>query len=85
MWITQLYEGGVLPYTNNNYMINFQITKLVRVGTSLAVVIPVNILRDLKLERGDQIVFAIAESDVLCMRKITDAEKLQIKPPVIKI
>lgn len=66
-------------------MISFQVTKIVRVGTSLAVVIPVNLLRGVKWERGDQIVFAVAESDVVCMRKMTDAEKLQIKPPTIKL
>ena len=66
-------------------MINFQITKIIRVGNSLSVVIPKNILRALKLERGDQMVFAIAEGDVICMRKITDMEKLKIKPPPIQI
>lgn len=66
-------------------MINFQITKIIRVGNSRAVVLPVNLLRELKIERGDQVVFAVAEGDVICMRKITDAEKLQIKPPVIQI
>jgi len=67
-------------------MINLQITKIVRVGTSLCVVIPVNILRDLRLERGDQVAFAIAAGDVICLRKITDAEKLEIKPlPIINI
>lgn len=66
-------------------MINVQITKVIRVGNSLSVVIPVNILRELGIKRGDQIVFAIAEGDVICMRKISDAEKLKIKPPPIQI
>lgn len=59
------------------------ITKIVRVGTSFAVVVPINILRSLFIERGDQIAFSVADGDVICMRKITDAEKLQIKPPTI--
>lgn len=66
-------------------MINVQITKVIKNGNSLAVVIPINILRELGIKRGDQIVFAIAEGDVICMRKITDAEKLKIKPPPIQI
>lgn len=66
-------------------MINMQITKVIKNGTSLAVVIPVNILRALKIERGDQLVFAIAEGDIICMRKISDMEKLKIKPNSIRL
>lgn len=85
LWTKNIDAGRILQYHYHNYMINMQITKVVRVGTSLAVVIPVNILRGLFIERGDQVVFSIAAGDVLCMRKITDAEKLQIKPPVIQV
>jgi antitoxin component of MazEF toxin-antitoxin module len=85
LWITRLDVGGDTDYTYYNYMINLQTTKIVRVGTSLAVVIPINILRDLGIERGDHVAFAVAEGDVICMRKITDAEKLEIKPQIIKL
>lgn len=67
-------------------MINVQITKIVRVGTSLGVIVPINILRDLRIMRGDQVAFSVAAGDVICLRKITDAEKLEIKPlPIINI
>lgn len=64
-------------------MITFQTTKIIKNGTSLAVVIPKNILRDLNFQRGDVIVFAVAEGDVLCLRKVKEAELLQLKPKII--
>ena len=86
LWITYLTNGRVLHYNNYNYMINVQITKIVRVGTSLGVIVPINILRDLRIMRGDQVAFSVAAGDVICLRKITDAEKLEIKPlPIIDI
>lgn len=51
-----------------------------RVGTSLAVVIPVNILRALKIERGDQMAFGVYVEDVICIRKIQQEDLLKIKP-----
>ena len=81
-----LFDGGsILHYTVYTDMINLQIGKITRNGTGLAVIIPKNILRALNIERGDNIVFSVAQGDILCMRKISDAEKLQIKPPVIHI
>ena len=61
-------------------MENLQITKMMRVGTSLAIVIPVNILRALKIERGDQMAFGVYADDVICIRKIQQEELLKIKP-----
>lgn len=61
-------------------MENLIITKVMRVGTSLAVVIPVNILRALKIERGDQMAFGVYVEDVICIRKIQQEDLLKIKP-----
>lgn len=55
-----------------------------RVGSSLAIVIPVNILRALKIERGDQMTFGIYADDVICIRKIQQAELLKLKPQNIQ-
>jgi antitoxin component of MazEF toxin-antitoxin module len=66
-------------------MISVQIGRIIKNGTSLAVVIPVNILRALKIERGDQVAFAVAEGDIICMRKITDIDKFNIKPKNINL
>ena len=51
-----------------------------RVGTSLAVVIPVNILRALKIERGDQMAFGVYVEDVICIRKNSARGFIKIKP-----
>lgn len=65
-------------------MIVLQTAKVIKNGTSLAIVIPVNILRELKINRGDTLAFAVAEGDIIMLRKVTDIEKLQLKPkPII--
>lgn len=64
-------------------MQNIEFTRLIRIGDSKGVVIPIEILRDLQWERGDYIVFAVGKSDVLCARKMSDSEIKNIKPDVI--
>ena len=76
--------GWGLWYTDNTDMISLYTAKVIKNGTSLAVVIPVNILRELKIDRGDTIAFAIAEGDIIMMRKISEAEKFNLKPKQIK-
>lgn len=66
-------------------MISFQTSHVLKVGNSLGVIVPIEILRGLGIQRGDDVVFGVASGDVICIRKITDAEKLQIKLPTIKI
>ena len=65
-------------------MIEVQMTKVIKNGNSLAVVVPINILRELKIQRGDTIAFAVAEGDIIMMRRVSDAEKLQLKPKPIQ-
>ena len=57
-------------------------TKVTRVGTSLAIVIPVEILRALKIQRGDQLVFGVYDDDTLIIKKIPDRELRNFKPDV---
>ena len=54
-----------------------------RVGSSLAIVIPVNILRALKIERGDQMTFGVYADDVICIRKISAEQLRELRPPQI--
>lgn len=61
-------------------MENLQITRVMRVGSSLAIVIPVNILRALKIERGDQMTFGVYADDVICIRKIQQEDLQKLKP-----
>ena len=57
--------------------------KVIKVGSSLAVIIPKNICDALEFERGNHVAFAIYLYGNLCIRKLTDAQILQIKPPLI--
>lgn len=41
-----------------------------RVGNSLAVLLPANLLRRMKLERGDQVVIGIMGDDTLTLTKV---------------
>lgn len=45
-----------------------------RVGTSLAIVIPVEILSALKLLRGDQVIFGVYNDTTIIIKKIPDKE-----------
>lgn len=55
-------------------MEQLKITKLNRIGDSLGIIIPKNILSALKWERGDQVVFGIFNDDTVAVRKITNEE-----------
>lgn len=80
MWITFLVAGGDISYTNCYNMENLQIVRIIKVGNSLAVVIPVNILRALKIQRGDAIAFGVYENDNILIRKITQNDLARLKP-----
>lgn len=60
-----------------------RITKIIKSGTSLAVVIPKSILNALNLERGDQIIFGIIDDKTIALRKISAEELKAIRPPEI--
>ena len=79
LWITQLYGGRVLPYNDYNDMEQIRITKVIRTGTSLCVVIPKEILQALKIQRGDQVCFGIYDNNSLVIRKILSEEVQGIK------
>ncbi len=57
--------------------------KITKVGTSLGVVLPAEILRGLNLFRGDHLIFRVLENDVIAIRKITNEEMKILKPDVI--
>lgn len=48
------------------------ITKIVLTGTSLAVVVPRNVLAGLGWQRGDRVYFTFADDDQLIVRRMTD-------------
>lgn len=53
-------------------MDNLYTTKIVKVGTSRAVVIPSNILNGLRWERGDNVIFTFGYDDTLIIKKLDD-------------
>lgn len=57
--------------------------KVIKSGTALCVVIPVNILRSLNIKRGDELVFRVYENDTIVMRKIKPEEFAVLKPDQI--
>jgi len=59
------------------------LTKLTKQGTSLGVIIPVNILNALHWERGDILVFGFSGVDQIFLKRITDLELEKLKPQII--
>ena len=61
-------------------MEQIQITKVNKIGNSLGIIIPKNILTALDIQRGDQVSFGVYADDVICLRKISNADLLKLKP-----
>lgn len=80
LWITFFAAAGVVCYYNNNNMQTRIFGKIIKVGSSLAVVIPVDILNGMKIYRGDYVSFAVFADNQILLKKIS-AEKIQeLKP-----
>lgn len=83
MWITYLRGGRGIEYHYNHDMEEVRITKIIRSGSSLAVVIPKEILQATYLQRGDQIVIYPHSEGVIVVRKISNEEVLKLKSQII--
>jgi len=59
------------------------ITKLQRNGNSLSIVIPREILKAFRWERGDMLIFGFAGVEQLFIKRITDKELQELKPKEI--
>lgn len=59
-------------------------SKIIKTGTSLALVIPVPVLRGLGFARGDILVFGIYEAGSFSCRRIRHDEIRSLKPADIK-
>lgn len=57
-------------------------TKIMRTGSSDAVIIPKNILQGMKWSRGDHVVFGFGGTDQLTIRRLTDKEIKQLRPDI---
>lgn len=56
-----LHEGGDIEYYINYNMEPLKITKIIRVGDSLGIIIPKELLESTALKRGDQVFLAVRE------------------------
>lgn len=55
------------------------LAKVLRIGTSNGIVIPREILKAHKIERGDRVIFGFAGNDQIYFRKVTDGDIKKIK------
>lgn len=77
--ITKVAYPPVGDYTNSQYMEDIYTTKLIRVGNSLSVVIPRNILKANNWKKGDHIIFTFAGLECVILKRLTDADIRKIK------
>lgn len=56
------------------------LTKVIKIGDSHGVIIPVSILRAYNWQRGDILVFGFVAPEQLFLKRISDKELRQIKP-----
>lgn len=75
--------GHRLCYTNYTNMETISLSKIMRVGSSLCVVIPKPYLTALKWQRGDIVILGATQDNILKIRLVTDLEIKQIKDNVV--
>lgn len=68
-----------MEYNYYNSMEELYITKIVKVGTSKAVVIPTNVLDGLGWRRGDRVVFTFAADNQLIVKRLDDETIRKLK------
>ncbi len=78
-WITEFDGGCGIPYTNSTNVENIYITKVIKTGNSLSVVIPKSYLRAYNLQRGDQVIFGSVTENIIGIHKLNSNELLQLK------
>ena len=66
-------------------MEHVDITKVLKVGTSLGIIIPKRILTSCGIERGDHIVFGLFSEGQFFVRKLSQKELQHLRPQIIKI
>ena len=59
--------------------------RIMRVGSSLGLIIPKPLLKQLNIERGDTMVFGAFSDGVFAFRRVGDQELRIFDPPIIKI
>lgn len=54
--------------------------KIIKVGTSLAVVVPANVARTLGWARGDIVSYGVYDNDIICITKIDERKMQELRP-----
>lgn len=65
-------------------MENVNTSKVIKVGNSLAITIPVAILRGMKIKQGDRVVIAAYDENIFAVRRIPAKELRSLKPGELK-
>lgn len=60
-------------------MEDIYLTKVVRVGSSKGIIIPTNILNALNWQRGDTIIFILANPEQLIIKRVSDKDIHELK------
>jgi len=66
-------------------MENIKVGKVIKVGSSLAIVVPAELARALDIKRGDQIVYAVFSENQFCVRRLTEQDLRAMKPQNITL
>lgn len=54
-------------------------TKIIRMGTSLGLIVPAPIVKGMGWKRGDRVVFTFSDNDYLLVKRPSDIELRQLK------
>ena len=65
---------------NMNSVIQKAKRLVIKVGSSLGLVLPRNVIAAMMLERGDHIVFSVIQGPTLVIRQLSDTEIRRLKP-----
>lgn len=65
-------------------MENIKLGTIIKVGNSLAITVPVEILRGLKIQRGDRVVLAVYDENTFAVRRVPASELRNLKPGELK-
>lgn len=57
--------------------------RVLKIGTSLGVVVPAEICRALNIQRGDYVVFGVYSESSVCIKKVSPDELRKMHPLVI--
>mgnify|MGYP001574047238 CR=1 FL=1 len=66
-------------------MENLYITKVVRVGSSIGIITPKGLMKQLGIERGDHVVLGLFATGQFSVRRLTERELNDLRPGIINI